>query len=116
MGIWRLRRKRVVGKGRRGVGPRGAVIGCRRRSKGRRRARNRRAVRPRDWSGGNAREGNEGFTIERGRAVELQVVFSFKYIVEDTEASADAGFATASGTPRKSDPGSEISLVREIDA
>jgi len=53
---------------------------------------------------------------ERWLAVELQVVFTFKNVIEDTHSPSDASLGISEWLPGKAETGSEIVLVGKVGA
>src|SRR5580698_4221818 len=62
----------------------------------------------------NAVEVETRLGIKRDLAVELQVIFAFQDVVENSEAAADAGLAFPCRIPGKAEAGREVLLVREV--
>src|SRR5271170_6039671 len=51
---------------------------------------------------------------KRRRAVELQIIFAFQDVVENTHAATDAGLAASGWVPGKAESRREIFLVGEV--
>src|ERR1700733_896709 len=61
-----------------------------------------------------ARKIDKRFAVVRRRTIELQTVFALKHVVEDADATANAGLGSTSRTPGKSDAWTEIVSVGEV--
>src|SRR5258705_4498973 len=55
-----------------------------------------------------------GGSKERRLPIELQVVFAFQDVIEDTEAAANAGFGVAKWVPGKSNARSPVVFIRKV--